>query len=186
PALTSTARAHSSSKNNRFPSIIVVSTQVSTLPTDGAAVCVQTHRARTKRPGALRASRLKLVRRQCGEPGIVHGATHGEVIQALPGIVVDSKQGMHLVIEETTNSRGAHAGSLGFKIEDLPQHARFPEEIAVAPWFMHGGFELRKHSERKTRVGADVLMAAHRLGKIAAIMGQQQVQRQMGPPDFPP
>src|ERR1700716_3137811 len=84
------------------------------------------------------ASRLKLVGRQCGEPGIVHGATQREVIQALPGIVADSKQAVHFVIEEAADPCGAYAGSLGFKIENLPEHSGFPEEMAVAPWFLQG------------------------------------------------
>ena len=94
------------------------------------------------------------------------------MIQALPGKVADSKQGVHFVIEKTTNPGGAHTGSLSFKIEDLPNHAALPEEMAVAPWFMQSDFELRKHPQRKTRVRADVLVAAHRLGYVSQIMGQ--------------
>src|ERR1700694_5823720 len=119
------------------------------------------------------ASRLKLVRRQGGEPGIVDRAAHREVIQALPGIVVDSEQSAHFVIEEKADPSGAHAGALGFQIEDLPEHAALPEEMAVAPRFMHCGFELRKHPQRKTGVCADVLMAAYQLGCVAQIIGQQ-------------
>src|ERR1700693_2295381 len=106
------------------------------------------------------ASRLKLVRGQCGEPGIVDRAAHGEVIQALPGIVVDSKQRVHFVIEETANPGGAHAGRFRFKIKNLPEHAALPEELPVTPWFMQSDFELRKHPQRKTRVCADILVAA--------------------------
>src|SRR6202162_5679889 len=95
------------------------------------------------------ASRLKLVRGQCGEPGIVDRAAHGEVIQALPGIAADSKQRVHFVIEETADPGGAHAGSLGFKIENLPDHAALPEKMAIAPWLMQSGFELCQHPQRK-------------------------------------
>src|SRR2546427_11027659 len=41
--------------------------------------------------GRWRRSRLKLVRRQRGQAMIVHSAAHGEMVQALPGMTVDSK-----------------------------------------------------------------------------------------------
>src|SRR6266508_544626 len=43
------------------------------------------------RIGRWRRSRLKFVRRQRGQPMIVHSAAHGEMVQALPGMTVDSK-----------------------------------------------------------------------------------------------
>ena len=86
---------------------------------------------------------------------------------------MDSEQRVHFVIEETADPSGAHAGGFGFEIKNLPEHAALPEEMAVAPWFMQSGFELRKHPQRKTGVCADILVAADRLGRVAQIVRQQ-------------
>ena len=49
---------------------------------------------------------------------------------------MDSKQRVHSVIKETADPGGAQAGGLGFEIGNLPEQAAFPEEMAIAPWFM--------------------------------------------------
>ena len=111
-------------------------------------------------------SRLKLIRRQRGQASIVHRATHGEVIKALPGMILDSEQRVHFVIEKTADPGGAHTGGFGFEIEYVPQDAALPEEMAIAPWFVHCDVELRNHPQRKTGIGADVLVAADQLRDV--------------------
>ena len=87
-------------------------------------------------------------------------------------MAVDSKQRVHFVIEETADPGGAHAGGLGFEIENVPEHAALPEKMAVAPWLIQSGFELCQHSQRKTGVCADILVATYQLGCVAQIVGQ--------------
>ena len=79
-------------------------------------------------------SRLNLIRRKRGQTLVVHRTTHGEVIQALPGVILQSEQCMHFIIEKTANPRGAYSGGFGFKIERLAENAALPEEVTITPW----------------------------------------------------
>ena len=94
-------------------------------------------------------------------------------------MAVDSEQAMHFVVEVATDPCCAHTGRLRLEIESVAEHAAFPEKAAVAPRLVQRRVEVRQHAQRKARVRADRLMAADQLRRIAQIVWEQEIQRQM-------
>jgi hypothetical protein len=47
---------------------------------------------------------------------IIHGPTDSKVIQALPGMVTDTKYLMHCIIEKATDTRGSNTDCFGFEV----------------------------------------------------------------------
>jgi hypothetical protein len=121
---------------------------------------------------------LNLIRRKRGQTLVVHRTTHGEVIQALPGVILQSEQCMHFIIEKTANPRGAYSGGFGFKIERLAENAALPEEVTITPWLFQSDVESRDHPQRKAGIGTDILMAADQLCHGAQIVRQQKIKWQ--------
>lgn len=108
-------------------------------------------------------SRLNFIRCRRRQALIDHGAADCEVIQALPGVILDSEHGMHFIIEKAADPRGALFDGFGFKIERLAEHAAFPEKMAVTPWLLHGDFEVCEHPQRKAGIGGDILVTTDQL-----------------------
>src|SRR6478609_3292282 len=70
---------------------------------------------------------LSRIRRQRREPRIVHRRADREVVQALPRLVVQAGEVVHLVVEVAADAGRAQSRGLGFEVEHLSQHAALAE-----------------------------------------------------------
>src|SRR5467141_1087710 len=97
------------------------------------------------------------------QPSVFPRAAHGEMVKALEGVVREAHQFMHGIVEETADASGSHALGFGFQVEDLPDHAGFPEQMAIA---MGSRLKFlskpRDHAQRESAVASNGLVATDR------------------------
>src|ERR1043166_8018008 len=98
--------------------------------------------------------------RQRLQAWVVDGATTGEMVDRLPGAILQSEQLVSRVVKEATDASGTDIGRLGFQVEHLPNQARFPVQPAVRcrAGRLNRGLELSKHGDREGPIGGDVLV----------------------------
>src|ERR1019366_2310184 len=96
------------------------------------------------------------------QPSVFPRAAHCEMVKALEGIVWETHQFVHGIVEETADAGSSDALGFGFQVEDLPDHARFPKQMPIAI-----GSRLkfppkpRDHAQRESAVASDGLLAAY-------------------------
>src|SRR5271169_5542387 len=111
------------------------------------------------------------------QPRVFPRSAHGEMVKALEGVVRKTHQFMHGIVEETADAGCSHALGFGFQVENLPDHAGFPKQMAIAP-----GCRLkilpkpRDHAQRESAVASDGLLAAYRRCGALIISGLEQIQ----------
>src|SRR2546426_12145048 len=112
------------------------------------------------------------------EPSVFPRAAHGEMVKALECVVGESHQFMHGIVEETADAGCSHALAFGFQVEDLPDHAGFPKQMAIA---IGSRFKFlpkpRNHAQRERAVASNGLVAAYRRCGALKISGLEQIQR---------
>jgi hypothetical protein len=57
---------------------------------------------------------------------VFKGGSHGEVIEALPGVVCYTQHLVHDVVKKAAYARTAHTRSFGLQVENLTYQAGFP------------------------------------------------------------
>ena len=111
-----------------------------------------------------------VVGRQGGESLIVHGFTDGEVIQALVLVICQAQYVVNRIVKETPDTGSPHAVGFGIQIQDLADHAAFPEKLAVGIGSIGDRFpESGDHSQGEGTVPGDILVAADHHGLLLEV-----------------
>src|ERR1035441_5502523 len=91
--------------------------------------------------------------------------------------VPQSGELMNHIVEAAAYAGAAQARGFRLQIENMPQQAGFPVELAISPWVRpHESFELTQHSQRKATIPCDRLMATDRCRHASAIALLKQKQ----------
>jgi hypothetical protein len=89
------------------------------------------------------------VRWKCLKARILHGTSHGEVIEALPVSVSEAETGMHGIVKEAADTSCCDPNRLGFQVEQLTNESCLPKKSWVQPrsHCPQGVLELSEHPD---------------------------------------
>src|SRR6187399_2002772 len=107
---------------------------------------------------------------------VLDGSAHGEVIEHLKTLAVETEQAMSRVIEEAPDPRASDAGCFRLEVKQLTDDARFPEQTAVEPGAVccERLLILGEHCHCECAVGRDRLVATDLLGGAPCVTKGEQ------------
>jgi hypothetical protein len=77
----------------------------------------------------------------------------------LQALALNAKQVMDSIIKVTADTRAAYPRCFGFEVENLPEDAGFPKQLAINPRpFRQASFIFCQHAEAERAVGSDILV----------------------------
>ncbi len=85
------------------------------------------------------------------------------MVEGLACFSGEAEEIMDRVVKEAADPGGSDARGFGFEVENLTDHARFPEQPTVDPGAvsLYWPFKFREHGDTERTVGGDVLATAH-------------------------
>src|SRR5207247_2172854 len=103
-----------------------------------------------------------------------------EVIESLKRMTTEAEHVVNGIVVEASDACATCAGSFGRKVQPLPHEARFPEQMAIErrSELLQARVELGHHPQAEKTVRSDFLIAAHALGKAAAVARRQPKKRE--------
>ena len=111
-----------------------------------------------------------VVGRQGGESLVVHWFADGKVIQALVPVICQTQYVVNSIVKETPDTGSPHAVGFGIQIQDLADHAAFPEKLAVGTGPIGDRvLESGDHSQGEGTVPGDILVSADHHGLLPEV-----------------